>query len=111
MQKNMKTIVLSIVCIMVASTSQLVLAQETPTDGEYHNPSPEEIAAQQSEEWNPETGQFEPAAPLALGDSMADLVYTPVTPCRVVNTTLGTGDFAWPITGGTTLPIDMALPI
>ena len=36
--------------------------------------------------------------PLNLGDSQADLVYTSVTPCRVIDTRLAGG----PITGGTT---------
>jgi hypothetical protein len=37
------------------------------------------------------------AAPYALGDSAADLVYTPVTPCRVIDTRLAGGTLA----GGT----------
>src|SRR5258706_3819739 len=36
--------------------------------------------------------------PLNLGDSQADLVYTPVTPCRIIDTRLAGG----PIAGGTT---------
>jgi outer membrane lipoprotein-sorting protein len=36
--------------------------------------------------------------PLNLGDSQADLVYTPVAPCRIIDTRLAGG----PITGGTT---------
>jgi hypothetical protein len=36
--------------------------------------------------------------PLNLGDSQADLVYTPVAPCRIIDTRLAGG----PIAGGTT---------
>jgi hypothetical protein len=36
--------------------------------------------------------------PLNLGDSQADLVYTPVTPCRIIDTRVADG----PIAGGTT---------
>ena len=36
--------------------------------------------------------------PLNLGDSQADLVYTPVTPCRIIDTRLAGG----PLAGGTT---------
>src|SRR5258706_13239493 len=36
--------------------------------------------------------------PLNLGDSQADLVYPPVTPCRIIDTRLAGG----PIAGGTT---------
>jgi outer membrane protein assembly factor BamB len=36
--------------------------------------------------------------PLNLGDSQADLLYTPITPCRIIDTRLAGG----PIAGGTT---------
>ncbi|MHB8810239.1 MAG: hypothetical protein ACYC9M_09530, partial [Desulfobulbaceae bacterium] len=90
--------------LLVLAGSHFAGAQDTASDGAFHNPSPEEIAAQQPEEYNPETGKFE--VPQALGDALADLVFTPVTPCRLVDTRIGTGSFNGPITGGTTLNID-----
>jgi hypothetical protein len=36
----------------------------------------------------------------ALGDTYADLLYTPVTPCRVLDTRFGTGVYAGPIPAG-----------
>lgn len=36
----------------------------------------------------------------ALGDTYADLLYTPVTPCRVLDTRFGTGSYAGPIPAG-----------
>jgi hypothetical protein len=51
---------------------------------------------------SPVSAQQKPAStpngPLNLGDSQADLVYTPVPPCRIIDTRLAGG----PILGGTT---------
>lgn len=64
-------------------------------------PEPQEV-------WNTETEQFEMKVetPFSLGDPTADLVFTPVTPCRVVDTRFGSSSFSGPISGGTTLNID-----
>ena len=103
MLKVQRTLIVSVACIMFAFAGRVAQAEEAISDDEYHNP---EIAAQQSEEWNPETGQFE--LPLVFGDKDDNLVYTPVTPCRLVDTreAAATGAFNGPISGGTTLAID-----
>ena len=38
--------------------------------------------------------------PRALGDENSDLVFFPVTPCRILHTGLGTGAFAGPLVAG-----------
>lgn len=40
-----------------------------------------------------------------LGDPDRDLVYTPITPCRIVDTRNGTGAFGAPLTGPTVLDV------
>lgn len=47
--------------------------------------------------------QAQTISPLTLGESTADLVYTPVTPCRIVDTRNAGG----PLAGGTTRTFDV----
>ena len=46
-----------------------------------------------------------PRSPDALGDTLNNLVYFPLTPCRILNTFLGTGSWAGPLAAGTTTAI------
>lgn len=93
MEKMKKLYVFAIAGLLVLSCGQNAVSQTDPND----------VANQYV---NPEGTYTE--FPQALGDATADLVYTPVTPCRMVDTRPAaspSGAFIGPIAGGTTLGI------
>lgn len=97
MKKSIKYNVIGMAGLLVLTGSQIAVA------GRDVNPVPPEIYVEQAK-FDQATGEL--IKPQALGDPFADLTYTAVTPCRLVDTRGGTGAFAGPVVGGTTLAID-----
>ncbi len=48
-----------------------------------------------------------PVEPYVLGDGATDLVYFPLTPCRILDTRLGTGTWAGPLAAASTTAVNV----
>jgi hypothetical protein len=80
-----------------------ILTERETTMGRLYDPSYRErlktrlVSSFSVEQLEDDSYDLQLVSPAALGDSSADLVYTPVEPCRIIDTRPGVA----PITGGT----------